>query len=253
MDGSGPPEYFVTPFDPCPPIPCPCPGSCGGWLQMDVGGHFLDGAACLQCDTCRCAFRAEPYPELEKPKPSVFLPPQPATWPASPSWPAWPTNLARCLWDAAGLTLARVVGLEWAWSETRRVGRAERPEPSAESVAEMPEVADDARRRFADAGALASAYHRGREAERQLWLATATPPLPRPPAGAAEPARMTPKVLAAVIGTTAAASLVQVDIYLPRKHWWQRRERVSPSALARAIGNNAAMALAIAAEPEHEA
>lgn len=124
----------------------------------------------------------------------------------------------------------------------------ERPEPSAESLAEMPELAADARRRFADAGALAAAYHRGRVAERQLWCALPHRH-PQPPARAAEPVRMPPKMLAAVIGTTALASLIQVEIYAPRKRWWHRRERISPELLARAIGNNAAMSISIDETP----
>jgi len=83
------------------------------------------------------------------------------------------------------------------------------------------------------------------EVEAEADPLPATPPAPVALARAVEPVGMTPKVLAAVIGTTALASLVQVEIYLPRKHWWRRRERVSPEALAKAIGNNAAMAVAI--------
>lgn len=78
---------------------------------------------------------------------------------------------------------------------------------------------------------------------------TATPPVPPRAPSSGDPKRMTPKVLAAVIGTTVLATLIQVEVYKPRRHWWQRRERISQEALARVIGNNAAMAIAVREEP----
>lgn len=57
---------------------------------------------------------------------------------------------------------------------------------------------------------------------------------------------MTPTEIASAIAASAIATLVQVEIYAPRKRWWHRRVRLSAADLGRAIGNNAAAVVAVA-------
>lgn len=58
MSGNSPDEYFVSPFDPCPAVKCPCPGDCPGTLKSD-GQNIDHTLTFLQCDKCVCSYVAE--------------------------------------------------------------------------------------------------------------------------------------------------------------------------------------------------
>ena len=52
-DGSGPDEHFIYPFEPCQPVPCPCPGACNGTLKFEQF-NIDKTLAFLICSVCRC-------------------------------------------------------------------------------------------------------------------------------------------------------------------------------------------------------